>query len=264
MPRFRPCRSCGEPCQLGGQSPRPDPMCRDCMREQPGYGRSSALCSGCGKRMKRKATSADTPMCLDCIRSSPAYKGTRHPAEHRSITCAICGATALATTNRDSGDRRQKTCLSDECRKAAERQRSKRYRDSGFRAGRNSYQVWYRNCVECESLFVARRANQVTCGDECRRRQVIKKVLDRHYGFVQNAMREGPLLDYLIRRDRSRCGICYNPVRAKNGPMRPSIDHIQPRSLGGSDELVNLQLAHWLCNLRKNNRGGGEQLLLVG
>jgi 5-methylcytosine-specific restriction endonuclease McrA len=127
-----------------------------------------------------------------------------------------------------------------------------------------SSKVHIRDCVQCERLFVARRATQTICSDTCRRRRLISQVLDRHYGFVRDAMREGPLLDYLTKRDHGRCGICNKPVRAKTGPMRASIDHIVPRSISHDDSLTNLQLAHWKCNTTKSNRGGGEQLLLVG
>jgi 5-methylcytosine-specific restriction endonuclease McrA len=72
------------------------------------------------------------------------------------------------------------------------------------------------------------------------------------------------LLSYLIKRDRGRCGICHRPVRAKRGPMRPSIDHIIPLSKGGTHELENVQLSHYRCNESKGNRGSGEQLLLIG
>jgi hypothetical protein len=118
-------------------------------------------------------------------------------------------------------------------------------------------------CYQCGELFTARPL-QTICGAECRRRRQINVVLDRHYGFVHSAMREGPLLDYLTKRDHGRCGICHKLVRAVAGDMKPSIDHIQPRSLGGSDELANLQLAHLKCNRQKSNRGHGEQLLLIG
>jgi 5-methylcytosine-specific restriction endonuclease McrA len=72
------------------------------------------------------------------------------------------------------------------------------------------------------------------------------------------------LVAYLIKRDKGRCGICHKPVRAKKGPMRPSVDHIIPLSVSRDHSLANLQLAHYRCNLSKNNRAGGEQLLLVG
>lgn len=70
---------------------------------------------------------------------------------------------------------------------------------------------------------------------------------------------------YLMQRDGRRCGICRKPVRGKRGTGRgPSLDHIIPLSRGGRHEPTNVQLAHLDCNLSKNCRGGGEQLLLVG
>jgi 5-methylcytosine-specific restriction endonuclease McrA len=44
----------------------------------------------------------------------------------------------------------------------------------------------------------------------------------------------------------------------------PTIDHIVPLADGGDDVKVNVQLAHFICNSIKGDRGGGEQLLLVG
>jgi 5-methylcytosine-specific restriction endonuclease McrA len=46
--------------------------------------------------------------------------------------------------------------------------------------------------------------------------------------------------------------------------MGPTIDHIVPLSISRDDTRTNVHLAHWLCNGRKTNRGGGEQLLLIG
>ena len=47
-------------------------------------------------------------------------------------------------------------------------------------------------------------------------------------------------------------------------PEAASVDHIVPLSLGGDDTKANIQLAHFGCNCRKRNRGGGEQLRLIG
>lgn len=46
--------------------------------------------------------------------------------------------------------------------------------------------------------------------------------------------------------------------------MCPSLDHVIPMSKGGAHSYANTQLAHWLCNVTKGNRGGGEQLARVG
>jgi 5-methylcytosine-specific restriction endonuclease McrA len=49
-------------------------------------------------------------------------------------------------------------------------------------------------------------------------------------------------------------------------PKAPTIDCIVPLSASGSPGYVqsNTQLACFMCNSLKNNRGGGEQLRLIG
>lgn len=54
----------------------------------------------------------------------------------------------------------------------------------------------------------------------------------------------------VIARDGLRCGLCGRDVH----PADIHIDHIHPRSLGGRDELDNLQVTHAICNMRKGNR----------
>lgn len=61
----------------------------------------------------------------------------------------------------------------------------------------------------------------------------------------------------LAARDGAICALCGCDVdMASTRPdvMCPSVDHIVPRSLGGSNDPNNLQLAHLLCNIRKGNR----------
>lgn len=53
------------------------------------------------------------------------------------------------------------------------------------------------------------------------------------------------------------CGICGERIilGAKvNDPMRLTVDHIIPLSLGGTDYFNNVQPAHSICNSKKNNR----------
>lgn len=80
------------------------------------------------------------------------------------------------------------------------------------------------------------------------------------------------LVDHLRERDGAKCALCGDRMNftVTTGPRGesddgPTIDHIVPRSLGGTNELANLQLAHWRCNRAKGNRSlGMEQLRLVG
>lgn len=68
-------------------------------------------------------------------------------------------------------------------------------------------------------------------------------------------------------RDGWRCGLCATKVDRTlpyPHPKSASLDHIVPLSVGGKHVLTNVQIAHFGCNMAKGNRGGGEQLLLVG
>ena len=61
----------------------------------------------------------------------------------------------------------------------------------------------------------------------------------------------------IIKRDGLDCGVCGNEIDqtiAWPDPHSLSVDHIMPRSLGGSHDLENLRLAHLSCNVKRSNR----------
>lgn len=61
----------------------------------------------------------------------------------------------------------------------------------------------------------------------------------------------------LALRDGAYCQLCGCDVdlfAVHPDPMRPSVDHIVPRSWGGSDARENNQLAHLRCNQVKSDR----------
>ena len=56
------------------------------------------------------------------------------------------------------------------------------------------------------------------------------------------------------------CLLCFEPVDKtipSPHPMSPSVDHVIPRSRGGSDEKSNLRLTHRGCNMK---RGAPKQV----
>lgn len=74
-----------------------------------------------------------------------------------------------------------------------------------------------------------------------------------------------PLVVY--ERDRWRCHLCRKRVGKLikyPHPRSASLDHVVPLSQGGEHSYANTRLAHLVCNLKKNCRGGGEQLALIG
>ena len=70
----------------------------------------------------------------------------------------------------------------------------------------------------------------------------------------------------IAERDHHKCGICKKRVPDVKWPhpLSPSLDHMIPLSRGGAHDPANVQLAHLRCNTAKGNRGGGEQLALIG
>jgi hypothetical protein len=58
----------------------------------------------------------------------------------------------------------------------------------------------------------------------------------------------------LIARDGPNCGICNQRI----DPTTATIDHIVPKSKGGTNLLYNLQLAHDRCNQDKGNGGPNQ------
>jgi 5-methylcytosine-specific restriction endonuclease McrA len=70
------------------------------------------------------------------------------------------------------------------------------------------------------------------------------------------------LLRLLVERDGSNCHLCDAPVLmhlasgVKGDPsgLGPSVDHVIPRSKGGSDDPGNMRLAHWKCNRERSAR----------
>lgn len=71
----------------------------------------------------------------------------------------------------------------------------------------------------------------------------------------------------ILERDRWRCGICGKRIGKSfrwPHPRSASIDHVIPLSQGGDDTAANKRAAHLACNCGRMNRGGGEQLAMIG
>jgi HNH endonuclease len=62
-----------------------------------------------------------------------------------------------------------------------------------------------------------------------------------------NGHRWRQLRKLILLRDEGRCWLC-----GESGA--DTVDHIVPRSLGGTNALTNLAAAHALCNKRRGNR----------
>jgi 5-methylcytosine-specific restriction endonuclease McrA len=62
-----------------------------------------------------------------------------------------------------------------------------------------------------------------------------------------------PALYAVLRaRDGDNCCLCgeyIDPTVSRREPLGETLDHKVPASLGGSDDVENLHLAHFVCNI---------------
>lgn len=97
-------------------------------------------------------------------------------------------------------------------------------------------------CRNCGSGFVSPH-REVTCSERCRQ------------AFYRSRRAHIPMRDRtrkaVYERDHLICQICLeatDPLADPSSDWFPSLDHIVPRSRGGSDDIGNLRTAHRWCN----------------
>jgi len=122
-------------------------------------------------------------------------------------------------------------------------------------------------CVECGKSFIGTSINMKYCSAECARRMNNrgrdKRVNDL---FKANGNVDKDItLTKLIKRDGSICHICGDKCDRKDytrteegyfivGNNYPSIDHVIPKSKGGTHTWGNIKLAHHYCNTIKRDK----------
>lgn len=120
--------------------------------------------------------------------------------------------------------------------------------------------IYSRICSVCGVIFMRktpRRAvvgrSLIFCGDHCR---------NRHRWQTRPSIPQS-IRQRVFARDAWTCYLCLLPIdrsRQWPHPMSPSVDHVKPRSAGGSDDPSNLRATHWHCNEEKGDRLLGEEM----
>ena len=108
-------------------------------------------------------------------------------------------------------------------------------------------------CVSCRGSFSSDRLGRKYCSRPCAYRQAYLSRRARHVGAEWSPYS----VSDVVEQGDGACGICRTPIDmtlAYPNPDASSIDHVVPLSLGGSDTLENVQLAHLGCNWTKGNR----------
>lgn len=207
--------------------------------------------SGCAKPLRARG------LC------STHYNQQHQPDRHRksAARCAWCGRTCLkAATQRYA----QRFCSLD-CRDTWRRrdrlpvlyvgQIVRPVTDSRPESARRTWVAGW--CRTCGTPFVDRQPDARSCSPLCTRRWWRKQ-----YDEVPLRTRL-----YVLRRDGWRCMICRRTIPrhlAVPHPKAGTVDHVIPQSQGGTHDTANLRAAHMGCNSARNNRGGNEQLALIG
>lgn len=175
-------------------------------------------CAGCGELMWR-GTGALPPgeaKCNSCWRSEIVH-GSVNRGYRKGCRCAEC---------------RQANTEAGREYRAARKQRT------GLVQARRTYAPQL-PCVSCGKTVSARSAKP-TC-KRCRRGLSISR--ERRQAIYE--------------RDGWTCGFCgYDVDRTLGGydEFGPTLDHIVPRSMGGTDDEDNLRLVHRYCNTARSNR----------
>lgn len=117
---------------------------------------------------------------------------------------------------------------------------------------RGRYQWTAGRCLICDEPFTDWSASR-TCGPRCSKR------LKQRRAQARKRSRYRLLRTAVFDRDGWLCGICGDAVN--RDAVVPELDagvldHIHPRAHGGSDELANLQCAHFYCNSVKQDQVG--------
>lgn len=251
---------CGHEYEAPTKTGRARITCADCMPTMPVI--APRLCVHCGGDIPPRLIGAPGPKpayCSGLCKSGAnhrrridsgkyeaelgAKRAERAARELPTHTCIQCGGTWNST------HRRSKFCSSRCVNKHTDLHNPIRCSESecdrGVRATGLCAMHWRR-----KARADGREANPGW--DERRKANYHKRRAQKHGTQVEDLR---PIDIY--ERDIWLCGLCMTPVDpdcAWPDPMSPSLDHIQPLSLGGTHTYENVQLAHLTCNVSKGNR----------
>lgn len=194
--------------------------------------------------------------CRQCLRDD-ARRRKGLAASDRTTSCQQCGTTFTTTYS-----------LATYCSRTCKDMAKNIARQAAIEAAKPD-----RTCAYCAApLPRSMRSDAKFCSADCNMQahRQTRNFRRRAGADAPLRPRKQPLVNLaaIAKRDKYRCGICGDRVDMKlkhPDPGFPSLDHIVPVSHGGDDlDPANLQLSHLRCNLAKRDRGGGEQLRLIG
>jgi 5-methylcytosine-specific restriction endonuclease McrA len=187
-----------------------------------------------------------------------AASSARNAAERAANArpCPYCGAPMTHP--------RRKQCGAEACRRAFQNDRMCEY----YRRIGGNKNVKPEHRERASAKEAAKRAERQAAGLPAHPwTETRKAAAQRRRAAKRGATAEKFTPLEIFERDGWRCGICGRKVNrdlAWPHPKSASLDHVEPLSRGGEHSRANTRLAHLDCNIQRGNRGGDEQLSLVG
>jgi hypothetical protein len=265
------CPVCGSPLKVGSRGRRRIYCSANCQQKAM-RDRVNALrrrvCEQCGGVVDghgaKKFCSHDCYLRATREKRRPAPATGCRAGDHGACeldehhgACSECGRTVRVTrTSAPPGRRRCREC------RAANPKNPRRLPFAPQEAA----------CPTCAAKFTQQRYGQKYCRVECRPPRPGTRTAGRVAASRRRRLRVATTWDgvtdaEILERDRWMCGICRKRIgKTFQYPhtRSASIDHVVPLSQGGDDTAANKRAAHLSCNVQRSNRGGNEQLALVG
>jgi len=212
------------------------------------------ICKACGKEFKPNQRENTTYCSKRCSGDGKRKSNVWHHCKVYFPVCEICGEVFISRI------KCKHWLCSNECKKVYKR---KRYKEQYFVSVKKTNPFIVKQCKECMKEFIVNYYADVRvfCSDKCVKRFFKRERRHRKKDrFVESVS-----LGEIYLRDNGVCQLCGLKVNMNcrvPHPKSPTIDHIIPISLGGTHEQKNAQLAHFICNSRRGNKGWAQLRLM--
>lgn len=247
----RTCEFCGKPFVTRRRGQK---LCStECEKKR--RQRRPRICKNCGIEFVPKRADAVTFCSRDCAfdyRAKLAEERRRLLEEERRKqrikTCKHCGKEFEGVA--------QQVYCSAECR----------YRAS-YVPARERNEFVAKQCKHCGKIFTTNFYAEARefCSKECAKRHMRRNSKARRRVRLRRQYVAPVSLAEIYKRDGGICQLCGKKVSLRYKaphPLSATLDHIIPLSRGGTHEPKNVQLAHWICNVKRGT-GGSVQLRIM-
>ena len=207
---------------------------------------------GAGKAVFISATiqangeSEITKKCTKCGTIDTIFSSTLRKKRSRLAECSVC--------SKSESERLKRIRLLEQ---KEEKEREKRH-------DRKIIQVSFPTCLNCGMIVAKARTVCDKCKLEAKRESYRRKDVKRRSNLRRVKRDKDISLKRLYDRDNGICYLCgkvcdFNDSKYIDGIFivgnnYPTVEHIKPISLGGSDTWDNIKLACLYCNSKKGNR----------